>query len=767
MVDMSTPSGTSSGQKLSSNIDANTAKQAKFNKELDVTLQKANAILKAFGMPQMGGNGSGGLTTTGTFTNGAAGGSTLANVGNFAKRAVATIAGVAGGAAQALPSVQDTLSTQLLTSQARFSGMANVGATIQGAMRGGQNVSPQDMIQAVSMGTAGGLMPALPGYNGVLNGVKDISNVTGSSTTAMQAAVGLNQAGTVNRLRMFGINVRNANGGMNNPADIFKQVYDFASQNAGKKLTAKDIAVGSQSGNGLSNFLDFVAGGDQTLRGALQTSAMQFAQGGNLTQASTTKTGLTTAAQNTASALNTSKFGVLDAAAPAMSKGFIEGADLLIKWNKTLETTLTNSKLANDAVKQLAKAETIAADNIGKAGLSIIAVLASSGLIGGVLAGGKSLLTKVGGFFATRGAVAGEAALAAGAEGEVVAGAETAGISGLATGTAAFIAGLFAPSIAKKIISGFHHGSSGNGQGASTGLGLVASTGLGLGASVSTSASKALTVAAPAGQAAVAIAQTQLGTPYSWGGGSNSGPTAGIGSGTNTVGFDCSSFVRFVMSKLGVALPRTSQDQQKCGTQINPTDAQPGDLLFWGTPAHHVAIYAGNGVMIEAPHTGDTVKRANVDLRTVTSCSRVIGKGTGTTNLANLLSVAGGYNSTSGYSTGSLVGTQATVNELRGFSSKEAMSGGTSASSGLGLGADSSSSIYPSSSMNSGNKYSFINTKTGTLETANTAGTTINYGGVTVEVKVPQGAQVTAQDISKAIKNELKSLSISTKVATN
>ena len=497
--------GSSSGQKLSSNIDNNTAKQAKFNKELDVTLQKANAILKAFGMPQMGaGGGAGGLTTTGTFTNGGGGAGVLANVGSFVKRTVATVAGLASGAAQALPSVQDVLSTQLLTSQARFSGMSNPGTTIQAAMRGGQNVSPQDMIQAVSLGTAGGLMPALPGYNGVLNGVRDISNVTGSSTTAMQAAVGLNQAGTVNRLRMFGINVRNANGGMNNPADIFKQVYDFASQNAGKKLTAKDVAIGSQSGNGLSNFLDFVAGNDQNLRSALQTSAQQFAQGGNLTQVSTTKTGLTTSAQNLASASNASKFGTEVAAAPAMSQGFIEASNLLITFNQRMSDTLATSKLANDAVKQLAKAETLAADNIGKAGLSILAVLASSGLIGGAAKAGKSLFTKIGGFFKGRAALAGEAALVTGAEGEAVGGVETAGISGLVTGAAGLIAGLFAPSIAKKIISGFHSGSSGNGQGASSGLGY--------GATVASSASKSLIVGASAGQAAIAIASTQLGT---------------------------------------------------------------------------------------------------------------------------------------------------------------------------------------------------------------------------------------------------------------
>ena len=58
---MADNTGIPSGQKLSSNIDKNITKQKAFNKELDVTLQKANAILKAFGMPTMGpGGGSSG-----------------------------------------------------------------------------------------------------------------------------------------------------------------------------------------------------------------------------------------------------------------------------------------------------------------------------------------------------------------------------------------------------------------------------------------------------------------------------------------------------------------------------------------------------------------------------------------------------------------------------------------------------------------------------------------------------------------------------------
>ena len=737
--------GVPSGQKLSKNIDSNISKQVKFNKELDITLQKANAILKAFGMPQMGG-GSGGaggsLTTSGTFTGGGGGGSSIAN---FVGRAATTIAGVASGAAQALPGVQDVLSTQLLTSQARFSGVANPVAAAQAAMRGGQANSPTDYLQAIQQGAQGGLTGALPGYGGILTGVSQLSNLTGSGTSAMRAAVGLNSAQSVNTLRTFGISVRGSNGAARPASEVFKDIYNFASQQVGKKLTPEEVAIGLQPGNGLANFLDAAAAGNSDLRNALQLAAQQFAKGGDLTRANTNKTGASTAAQGAQSNLFASQLGLQNAAAPAMSQGFIEAAGLLSKFNQRMTDTLASSKLANDAVKQLAKAETIAADNIGKAGLSVLAVLASSGLIGGIVKGGSSLLKSIGTRFGLAATAGGEAAIA----GEVVAGPETAGVSGLVTGGAAFLAGLIAPTVAEKVISGLHRGSSGNGGGASV-----------------TSSPQSSVGSSFAGSAAIMVAQTQLGTPYSWGGGSTSGPTTGMGSGTNTKGFDCSSFVRFVMAKIGVVLPRTSQEQQKCGTQINPMDAQPGDLLFIGNPAHHVMIYAGNGIAIEAPQTGDVVKRTGVDLRTITSCSRVINSKTGTKDLGNLLNSASGVQGFGSYG-GANSASQVSVNELRGNTPKDAMSGGTSSSSGLGLGQTMSAYALTAMGSNSAPKHVFVNPKTGTLEASATAGgTVINYGGVKVDVQVPHGAQVTAQDIAKAVKAELKSLSISTKVAT-
>jgi hypothetical protein len=97
------------------------------------------------------------------------------------------------------------------------------------------------------------------------------------------------------------------------------------------------------------------------------------------------------------------------------------------------------------------------------------------------------------------------------------------------------------------------------------------------------------------GQAAVDLAKTYTGVPYLWGG---TDPSKGL---------DCSGLVQLVYGKLGIDLPRVSQQQQNSGVEVPYSQAQPGDLVFFGEPAHHVGIFVGDGKMIDAPHTGSTV----------------------------------------------------------------------------------------------------------------------------------------------------------------
>ncbi|WP_454793527.1 NlpC/P60 family peptidoglycan endopeptidase RipB [Mycolicibacterium lutetiense] len=104
-------------------------------------------------------------------------------------------------------------------------------------------------------------------------------------------------------------------------------------------------------------------------------------------------------------------------------------------------------------------------------------------------------------------------------------------------------------------------------------------------------------------------AGTQLGVPYSWGGGSLNGPSRGVDSGAGTVGFDCSGLTRYAFAGVGVLLPRYSGDQYTAGRQLPPSQAKRGDLLFWGPGGgQHEALYLGGGQMIEAQQTGVPIK---------------------------------------------------------------------------------------------------------------------------------------------------------------
>lgn len=110
----------------------------------------------------------------------------------------------------------------------------------------------------------------------------------------------------------------------------------------------------------------------------------------------------------------------------------------------------------------------------------------------------------------------------------------------------------------------------------------------------------------------IARAEAMIGTPYVWGGGDASGPTVGVNGGS-TSGFDCSGLVLYAFAGVGISLPHYTGYQYQRGTPVAPSEAQRGDLLFWGPGgSQHVAIYLGDGMMIEAPQAGQNVQIAPV-----------------------------------------------------------------------------------------------------------------------------------------------------------
>jgi cell wall-associated NlpC family hydrolase len=97
------------------------------------------------------------------------------------------------------------------------------------------------------------------------------------------------------------------------------------------------------------------------------------------------------------------------------------------------------------------------------------------------------------------------------------------------------------------------------------------------------------------------VAMSRVGLPYVWGA---AGPRA----------FDCSGLVQWSLAQAGVAMPRVAVDQARTGPQVPVSELQPGDLLFYHTdptaPGYisHVAIYLGNGEMLQAPEPGENVE---------------------------------------------------------------------------------------------------------------------------------------------------------------
>lgn len=91
-----------------------------------------------------------------------------------------------------------------------------------------------------------------------------------------------------------------------------------------------------------------------------------------------------------------------------------------------------------------------------------------------------------------------------------------------------------------------------------------------------------------------------LGTPYKWGG-------------TGPLGFDCSGLLQYVFKHFGVNLPRVSYQQANAGTRVSADQAQAGDIWFIDNSprnngADHIALYIGDGLILEAPRTGLNVR---------------------------------------------------------------------------------------------------------------------------------------------------------------
>jgi cell wall-associated NlpC family hydrolase len=97
------------------------------------------------------------------------------------------------------------------------------------------------------------------------------------------------------------------------------------------------------------------------------------------------------------------------------------------------------------------------------------------------------------------------------------------------------------------------------------------------------------------GTTALRAALTQRGKPYVWGA---AGPDS----------YDCSGLVLWAFAQEGISLPHYTGDQWNSGMHVSRADLEPGDLVFFFADISHVAIYIGNGLMVDAPSTGQVVQ---------------------------------------------------------------------------------------------------------------------------------------------------------------
>jgi peptidoglycan DL-endopeptidase CwlO len=108
---------------------------------------------------------------------------------------------------------------------------------------------------------------------------------------------------------------------------------------------------------------------------------------------------------------------------------------------------------------------------------------------------------------------------------------------------------------------------------------------------------------------AVRVALAQVGEPYHWGA---AGPDS----------FDCSGLTMYAWGRAGVDLPHSSQQQYAALPHVARAALRPGDLVFFGSPIHHVGMYIGGGRMVAAPSSGRTVQVSVVDRRDYVGAGR-------------------------------------------------------------------------------------------------------------------------------------------------
>jgi hypothetical protein len=655
------------------------------------------------------------------------GGSAFAGLGGTALRGMGNFAlSLPGIMAQALPSPAEAAAYQLSTARQGFfsrMGFGNMGALQKSISNGGTAISKTDAVGAISALQSQGIYNVGTYGKGVA-GLSNYAPGLGLEGTAT-ASASMNQAKSVNFMNQIGVQVRGADGLARNPNDVANELVDKIWQStpplqAGGNEAYMYLQGSLQPGNQLYLILNTYVP-DANLRQIVITKLFAKAKGlpKNPSKQQLKNAGITTDVVNKTSNYNTAQLGLTQNTQADINAGTATALQHL--------TTATNKF----------------SEVVGQMHGLLKAYGYTSTMLGGMNGAVGSL---VGSFLGSvMGPVIGH--MATGIMAKVAPALEKAGIglarviggslAGVATAAFAGISGYkggqnkhFSPlnmltSVAGGALSGFMiAGPAGIIPGAFVGGAVYGGAYVagsmnskdqkGSGAGRSAAAQQiSLQGASPQAGYALMTAASQIGVPYSWGGGGTNGPSVGINQGSDTVGFDCSGFVQYVFAKQGIPLGGTTFVQIKQGRGIPPLQAQPGDLLFFGTQGtpNHVGIYMGNGKMIESPHTGATVRIRGVNLGDVMACRRVLQDGKGSAiNFGGFAGGGGGGATSTGISgaPGTILSSNAIGTTVGSGVTANAIAGDRGGSSGTGMSMSSSNgniiinvSVPPTTSPNS------------------------------------------------------------------
>jgi murein DD-endopeptidase MepM/ murein hydrolase activator NlpD len=353
------------------------------------------------GVPQMPGAGSlGGFVQPPNRNQQAANESSsgMSFGGAVARALPYAVAGI-GLAATMLPTNQQAIERNFTESRLNF--MTNGGARrmISGAMQTGTGIEPEDAARAAMMGLSAGMLPGF-GKNDSMSAAATFSNLAPGVGIqgGMSAAIALNQASSVNKLRMIGINVRGADGFMRKPEDIANDVWkQLTNASGGKKITKDAIALSLQPGNALYSYLNQYFGESPELRMGIINAIMQKASGAELDLQSLKDSGLIPDIAQSEAKRNAAASDVIASTSDYQIQGIMEANTLLTTAAKNFNKHVDDFGYI---IKQFSKIETLAGGgNNGLGGLmGGIGGLVLSGItsfLGALLGGGGG---KGGGF---------------------------------------------------------------------------------------------------------------------------------------------------------------------------------------------------------------------------------------------------------------------------------------------------------------------------------------------------------------------------------